>query len=82
MLLEARTIYCVTRRRRKMKRWIVVIDWIDGDVEDSDELTVLARSEAEAVTAAVESWVESNEWPSCALQGVSVFSPKRLRGLA
>lgn len=65
-----------------MKRWIVVVDWADGDVEDSDELTVVARSEAEAATAAIESWVESNEWPSCVLQSVTVLDPKRLRNIA
>jgi hypothetical protein len=64
------------------KRWIVYVDWADGDVEDTDEITVVANTKAQAAVAAVESWVESNEWPTCELQSVTVVDPKKHRELA
>lgn len=67
-----------------MTQWTVVIDWADGDVEDSDEIAVLAKTAAAAVLKVLPSWIErtSSKWPDCALKEISVFAPKRLRRLA
>lgn len=67
-----------------MKRWTVVIDWIDGDVEDSDEIAVSAKTSADAVCKAVAEWTETLQprWPSCSVQAVSVFAAKLIRGVA
>ena len=41
------------------KRWIVLIDWVDGAVEDTDEFSIPAETQAEAIIAAVQAFVES-----------------------
>lgn len=57
----------------KPKRWTVLIDWSDGDVEDCDEFTVRAMSRAEAVSSAVKEWIEkTKEWPTCELTAITV----------
>ena len=66
-----------------MKRWKVVVDWRDGDVEDSDELTVCAKTAAGAASRAKAIWSETNraEWPRIRIEKVFVLTPKRLRSL-
>jgi hypothetical protein len=66
------------------KRWIVVIDWVDGDVSDSDEVAVIADSGAQAVKKAVMRWTPKTlaKWPNCVVEKVEILTPARLRGLA
>jgi hypothetical protein len=66
------------------KRWIVVIDWVDGDVSDSDEVAVIAESGAHAMKKAVVRWTTKTleKWPHCSVEKVEILTPARLRGFA
>jgi hypothetical protein len=66
-----------------MKRWIVIVDWVDGEIEDSDEMTVWAKTAAGATSKARAAWSETKgaEWPNSRIQKVFVVTPKRLRSL-
>jgi hypothetical protein len=48
-------------------RRIVVIDWQDHDVTDSDEMQIWANSDAEATAAARKKWRldVGYQWPGC-----------------
>lgn len=61
-----------------MRQWIVVIDWIDGDVEDSDEVSVYAASSDEAISMAREIWQQThgNQWPSCEIVNATALVHK------
>jgi uncharacterized protein YllA (UPF0747 family) len=37
-------------------QWVVAVSWIDGEVEDCDEVRVCAASEEEAVGKALQKW--------------------------
>ncbi|NBW13827.1 MAG: hypothetical protein EBR82_38080 [Caulobacteraceae bacterium] len=66
------------------KRRIVVIDWVDGDVSDSDEVAVVAESNADAVKKAIGRWAAKTiaKWPNCVVEKVEVLTTARLRGFA
>jgi len=67
-----------------MRRRIVVVDWIDGDVSDSDEVVVYANSDSAAIAKAKAKWRASigAQWPHCRIEKVETLTPARLRGLA
>jgi len=66
------------------KRWIVLIDWVDGDVSDSDEVAVIAESRAHAMKKAVVRWTTKTlaKWPNCVVEKVEILTPARLRSFA
>jgi len=37
-------------------QWVVAVSWIDGDVEDCDEVTVAAPTELQAIAEALRKW--------------------------
>lgn len=49
------------------RKWIVAIDWIDKDVEDTDEVVVFATTAEEAKRIACERWSSTigAKWPHC-----------------
>jgi hypothetical protein len=61
-----------------MRQWIVVIDWADGDVEDSDEVSVYAASSGEAISMARENWQQTygSQWPSCEIVTTTALARK------
>lgn len=63
------------------KAWIALIDWIDGKVEDTDEIRVHANTAEEAEAAARIAWsmTKGAEWPQCRIDRIEVFPPARLR---
>lgn len=67
-----------------MRKWTVLIDWEDGDVSDTDEMTIRAETEVEALIMVLSEWAAKTllEWPSCTIQSISVLRAKRLRPLA
>jgi len=67
-----------------MRRWTVIIDWVDGKAEDSDEIAVFAKTASGAASKARAVWSMTNraEWPLIEIQKVFVVTPKRLRRLA
>jgi|GEM_PF-2891913 len=36
--------------------WVVAVSWIDGDVDDCDEVTVAAPTELQAIAKALREW--------------------------
>lgn len=65
------------------KAWIALVDWIDGEVEDTDEIRVYANTAAQAVEFARRDWSATNgaEWPHCRIKHIEVCPPARLRGV-
>lgn len=63
---------------------IVLIDWIDGDVSDTDEIRVFADTDDEAKQKAKKKWRMTNgsDWPECRIEKVEIMTPARLRRLA
>lgn len=63
-----------------MKAWIALVDWIDGEVEDTDEILVYASTRADAVKKARALWSETKgaEWPHCQIEKVDCYPPSRL----
>jgi hypothetical protein len=61
-----------------MQQWTVVIDWADGDVEDSDECSVYAASSDEAISMAREIWQRTygSQWPSCEIVTTTALAHK------
>ncbi|NBW18508.1 MAG: hypothetical protein EBR82_62105 [Caulobacteraceae bacterium] len=66
------------------RAYIAVISWIDGDVEDADELRVFAESAESAKSLAREIWLRAKapRWPTCRITSVEAFPPARLSTLA
>jgi hypothetical protein len=66
------------------KRWTVLIDWADGDFEDSDEVVVMAGSASEAVKAAVEEWgrAAASMYPHCIMLDAVVLTRQVIEGFA
>ena len=58
------------------RKHLVIIDWIDGKVEDSDEITVFADSPAEAIRKAREKWrlTIGAKWPCCRITDSKILS--------
>ena len=65
-----------------MRQWIVVIDWADGDVEDSDEVSVYAASSGEAISMARETWQQTygSQWPSCEIAAATALEQNTTLG--
>lgn len=68
----------------RAKEWVALVDWIDGDVEDTDEFRIRAVSaeEAEAKVRAIWSVTNGAKYPHCRIKNVSCESPSRMREFA
>lgn len=66
------------------KRIVVWIHWIDGDVTDTDEITVFAVSKKAAETAAADEWrmTIGADYPNCRIEEIEIPSQSRLLGFA
>lgn len=66
------------------KAWIALVDWIDGDIEDTDEFRVFADTAGEATASARHFWstAKGAEWPHCRIKHITVLPPARLRRFA
>lgn len=63
-------------KEKTMRKYLVILDWIDGPVEDADDITVYARSGGEAIRKARARWTEkmSRRWPTCRLVKAWIYS--------
>lgn len=61
---------------------IVLISWIDGDVEDCDEVRVSADTDAEALRKARQKWrmTIGAQWPHCRIIWSKILTPAIARG--
>lgn len=62
----------------------LIIDWVDGEVEDSDEIVVFAESTDEAIRKAKAKWrlTIGAAWPHCRITGASIIRPAIVKKLA
>lgn len=62
---------------------IVLICWIDGDVEDCDEVRISAETDAEAIRKAKARWrvTIGAEWPHCRIIDSKILTTEKARGL-
>jgi hypothetical protein len=62
---------------------VVLISWIDGDVEDCDEVRVSAETDADAIRKARAIWrvTIGAEWPHCRIVSSKILTPAIARGL-
>lgn len=72
------------RRRRhdlpEPPAYKVVIDWADGETEDSDEIVVTAASASGAVSKAKAIWrrTTGKQYPTCRMCGAWLLNPDHL----
>jgi hypothetical protein len=66
------------------RKFVVLVDWIDGDVEDSDEIVVFAEDAERAILSAKRKWKMSigAAWPHCRIVELKILPPSRLLGFA
>lgn len=64
-----------------MRKFIAIVEWRDGDVEDADEITVWAENALVAGRQAADQWRETNgaAWPSACIARVAVLTPTQFR---
>jgi hypothetical protein len=67
----------------KRRRFRVVVEWQDGDVEDCDEISVVATNGAGATSVARKKWRQliEKKYPDCRSKRLFVLTPERRRGL-
>lgn len=66
------------------KSYRVIVDWKDGEVEDSDELIVYSDSAANARRSAYVVWTEANRaaWPHCRIIRAWILTDRVLSDIA
>ncbi len=64
--------------------WTVLIDWADGDIEDSDEVRVVAGSASDAVKVAVQRWGNDigMKYPHCMMLDANILTRQTIEGFA
>lgn len=62
---------------------VVLIEWIDGDVEDCDEVRVSAETDADAIRKAKARWrvTIGAEWPQCRIVDSKILTTEKARRL-
>jgi hypothetical protein len=67
-----------------LKRRIVLIDWVDGDISDSDEVVVVCQDDATAISRAKAKWrmTIGAQWPRCRITKAEILTQARLQGFA
>lgn len=62
----------------------VLIEWIDGDVDDVDEISVFADSENDAISKARAKWrvTIGAEWPHCRIVASKILPKDLVKKLA
>jgi hypothetical protein len=61
------------------KRWIVLIDWVDGVMEDTDEFSIPAETQAEAIIAAVRSFVIATKaYPRTQIEQITFLKEEKI----
>lgn len=89
--VEAAGVDVITEEERRRQHGLpepptykVVIDWVDGETEDSDEIVVAAASASGAVSRAKAIWrrTTGKTYPTCRMCGAWLLKPDRLDALA
>lgn len=66
------------------RKHLLIIDWIDGNVEDSDEVVVFAASEDEAESKGRRKWRTTigAQWPHCRITKIKILRQNQFQKLA
>lgn len=66
------------------KAYRVIVDWRDGEVEDSDELIVYSYSATSARQTARRAWTAANRaaWPHCRIIRAWILTDRVLSEIA
>ena len=66
------------------RKYTVIVEWTDHDVDDADELVVFAASPAKAIELARAIWsaTKGAEWPSCRISKVWILTKRMMRSFA
>lgn len=66
------------------RKHVVLIDWIDDDVEDADEITVFADSPEEAIRKGRAKWrmTVGVKWPHCRIVDAKAYTRQELQKFA
>lgn len=66
------------------RRYVIIVEWTDGDIVDADELAVCAASPAKAIELARNIWsvTKGAEWPSCRISKTLVLTRRMMRSFA
>ena len=61
------------------RTFVAAVIWKDGEVEDADEVEVIAASEGDAVLEAKKRWrtTVGLRWPRCVMQEVRILGPRK-----
>lgn len=67
---------------RKLR--VVLVDWVDGEVADTDEIRVFADDDTSAICRAKDRWLVTKgaKWPHCRIEKLEILAPARRRGFA
>jgi len=66
-----------------MPSYRVIIEWKDNDVEDADEMQVIARSPTTAIKAARRKWAAKfgDRYPHCRITSSFVLTDKEMSAI-
>jgi ureidoglycolate hydrolase len=66
------------------RKYMVVVEWTDGEVADADELAVFAASPSQAISLARSIWsaTKGAAWPHCRVSKVLILTRRMMRSLA
>jgi len=66
------------------RKFVVAVDWIDGDVEDTDEIVVFAEDAERAMLAAKRKWKMTigAQWPHCRFVEMKILTRRTMCGFA
>ena len=66
------------------RRYMVLVEWTDGEIVDADELAVCATSPAKATEVARAIWsaTKGAEWPSCRISKLVILTRRMMRSFA
>lgn len=66
------------------RKYTVIVEWTDHDVDDADELVIFAASAAKAIELARSIWsaTKGAEWPSCRISRMLIVKQRMKRSLA
>jgi len=54
------------------RKFVVFVDWVDGETFDSDEVVVAANSAESAISKARDTWLRTvaQAWPHCTIEKI------------
>jgi hypothetical protein len=66
-----------------VSKFVVIAEWTDGEVDDADEVVIVAATAQEALSKAKSKWrmTIGAEWPNCRLRRCRLLTPAESKKL-